>query len=170
MTVTASIRRRVKAGRKGGALWVRAADVLRLMPTAEGRARLWTRFAHAGEVHQTSPDTAEERYPELFDLAASLRPDAARILSFGCSTGEELIALRRRFSEAEIVGAEINPRSRRIARRRVQLDRRISLVPPQAIDGTFDAIFALAVLQREPHKIAEMHVENLSGFYPFPRF
>jgi SAM-dependent methyltransferase len=170
MTVTASIRKRVKAGRKGGALWVRAVDVLRLVPTAEGRARLWTRFAHAGEVHQTSPDTAEERYPELFDLAARLRPDAARILSFGCSTGEELVALRRRFSEAEIVGAEINPRSRRIARRRVQLDRRISLVPPQAIDGTFDAIFALAVLQREPHKIAEMQVEDLSGFYPFSRF
>jgi hypothetical protein len=170
MAVAALIRKRMKAGRKTGALWVRAVDVLRLVPTVEGRARLWTRVAHAGEVYQTSPDTAEERYPELFDLAARLRPDAARILSFGCSTGEELTSLRRKFAAAEIVGAEINPRSRRIARRRVRLDRRITVVAPQAVEGTFDVIFALAVLQREPHKIAEMQVEDLTPFYPFSRF
>jgi hypothetical protein len=170
MTLAASIRIRIKDGRKRGALWVRALDSLRLVPMAEGRARLWTRFVHAGEVHQTSPDTADERYPELFDLAARLRPDAARILSFGCSTGEELVSLRRRFAAAEIVGAEINARSRRIARRRVRSDPRISVIRPQAIEGTFGAIFALAVLQREPHKVAEMEVEDLSPYYPFSRF
>lgn len=170
MTLAASIRKRIKAGRKRGALWVRATDVLRLLPTTEGRARLWTRFAHEDEIHQTSPDTAEERYPELFDLAARLRPDAARILSFGCSTGEELMSLRRRFAAADIVGAEINARSRRIARRRVRADLGITVVPPRAIEGKFDAIFALAVLQREPHKVAEMEVEALSPFYSFSRF
>lgn len=170
MTVAASIRKRIKVGRKRGALWVRAVDVLRLLPRAEGRARLWTKFDHAGEVHQISTDTAEERYPELFDLAARLRPDAARILSFGCSTGEELVSLRRRFPAAEIVGAEINPRSRRIARRRVVEDARTMVVAPPTVEGNFDMIFALAVLQREPHKIAEMEVEDLTPFYAFQRF
>ncbi len=165
-----ALRARIKAGRARGALWVRVLDLVRHMPTAEGRALLWTRVAHAREVHQTTPYTCEERYPDLFDLAAALAPNATRILSFGCSTGEELDALRRRFPKAEIVGAEINPRSRGIAARRVARDPSTTVVPPDAVQGSFDAIFALAVFQKEPHKIAEMGVEDLSAHYPFERF
>ena len=44
------------------------------------------------------------------------------------------------------------------------------MVPPSAIAGSFDLVFALAVLQREPHKIAEMDVDDLSTHYPFERF
>ena len=164
------LRRRIKAARKRGALWVRWLDLLRLIPTSEGRARLWTRLVHADEVHQTTPFTAEDRYPELFDMAARLAPEAKRILSFGCSTGEELDALRRRFTRAEIVGAEINPRCRRIAARRTSGDPRIKVVPPREIDGPFDVIFVLAVFQREPHKINEMDTQDISSHYPFARF
>lgn len=164
------LRSSVKAARKRGALWVRLVDVVRLLPSAEGRARLWTRLVHARQVHQTTPETAEDRYPELFDLAASLAPGAERVLSFGCSTGEELAALRRRFPRAEIIGAEINPRSRKIAARRVSADRRSSIVPPTALNRNFDVIFALSVFQREPHKMAEMEIEDLSPYYPFVRF
>lgn len=166
----ALIRKRVKAGRRRGASWVRVLDVVRLLPTSEGRARLWTRIAHWGEVHQTTPFTAEDRYPELFDLAAGLAPHAGRILSFGCSTGEELVALRRRFPDAEIVGAEINPRSRRLAARRVAEDLRIRVEVPTRIDGVFDLIFALAVFQREPYKIDEIEAQDISSHYPFARF
>jgi SAM-dependent methyltransferase len=168
MGLSAFTRRRIKAARRRGALWVRAVDLLRLVPSAEGRARLWTRLVHGDAVHQTSRDTAEERYPELFDLAARLMPNATRILSFGCSTGEEIVSLRRRFPEAEIVGAEINRRSRRIASRRFVADSRLRVVAFP--EGTFDIVFALAVLQREPFKIAEMEVEDLTPFYPFERF
>ena len=143
-------------------------DTVRLVATAEGRSRLWTRLVHRNDLHQTTSFTAEDRYPELFDLTSKLMPDARRILSFGCSTGEELLALRRRFPSAEIVGAEINPRSRRLARKRVA--GRAGLSVKRTPDGSFDLIFALAVLQREPHKIAEMEVENLSFFYSFSKF
>jgi SAM-dependent methyltransferase len=170
MTLAARLRSNIKAARKRGALWVRFADAARLLPSAEGRARLWTRMAHGSEVHQTTPQTAEERYPELFDLAASLAPRAERVLSFGCSTGEELSALRRRFPQAEIVGAEINPRSRAIAARRIAADPHSTVVAPAALDGNFDIIFALSVFQREPHKVEEMEVEDLSAHYPFARF
>lgn len=169
MGTAAFVRSKIKAARKRGALWVRVLDVVRLLPRAEGRSRLWTRAIHAEEVHQTTPDTWEERYPDLFDLAVKLSPNASRILSFGCSTGEELISLRRRFPDAEIVGVEINPRGRRIAARRIVGERRTS-VHSRIPDGTFDVIFALAVLQREPHKIAEMNVDDLSPFYPFEKF
>lgn len=55
-------------------------DVLRTLRTAEGRSVLWTWFAHGREVHQTTPQTAEERYPELFDELARLAPAGQRIL------------------------------------------------------------------------------------------
>lgn len=170
MSLTAQLRSSIKAARKSGALWVRVLDVARLFPSAEGRARLWTRLRYAGEVHQTTPQTGEERYPELFDLAGSLSPEAERILSFGCSTGEELISLRRRFPNAQIVGAEINPRSRAIATRRVCADTHSIVVAPKGLDGSFDVIFALSVFQREPHKVAETELEDLGEFYPFERF
>ena len=166
----ASIRTRLRAARRSGASWVRCLDVARLFVTGEGRARLWTRLVHRRAVHQSTPFTSEERYPELFDLAAKLAPNAERILSFGCSTGEELDAIRRRFPLAEIVGAEINPRSRRIAARRVDSDERTTIVSPKAVSGSFDVIFALAVLQREPHTIEQIGSRDISGHYPFARF
>ena len=168
--MAAFIRKRVKAARRRGAAWVQLLDVTRLIRTAEGRARLWTRLAYRSEIHQTTPYTAENRYPELFDFVARLAPDTRRILSFGCSTGEELVALRRRFPQAEIVGTEINPRSRRIAARRLSADANVVVVPPGEITGKFDAIFALAVFQLEPHTVEEVGTEDLSGLYPFQRF
>lgn len=168
--IRARVRNRLKEARKRGALWVRALDTARLLTTSERRSLLWTRIVHAGDVHQSTPFTCEDRYPELFDLAAKLAPGARRIHSFGCSTGEELLAIRRRFPEAEIVGYEINARSRRIAAERVKADRRIAVVEPKGVLGSFDVVFALAVLQREPHKIAEMGVEDLKPYYPFERF
>ena len=169
MTLAALVRSKIKAARKRDARWVRALDVLRLLLRAEGRARLWTRASRGAELHQVTPDTWEERYPELFDLVAGLSPDAKRILSFGCSTGEELVSLRRRFPDAEIIGVELNSRSMRIAARRITADHRSS-IHSRTPGSAFDLVFALAVLQREPHKIAEMDVEDLSLFYPFEKF
>ena len=170
MNLTMRIRRRIKAGRERRAVWVRLLDVLRLAVTAEGRARLLTLILYRVEVHQTTPYTAEERYPELFDFAASTAPNARRILSFGCSTGEELSALRLRFPAAEIVGAEINPRSRRIAAMRMASDAGTMVIRTPRLAGRFDMIFALAVFQREPHKVEEMKLQDLSLWYGFDRF
>jgi hypothetical protein len=114
--------------------------------------------------------TLENRYPDLFRSVAALAPDAQRLLSFGCSTGEELISLRHWFPAATIVGAEINERSRRIARKRVAVDPFTEVVGPAEITGEFDVIFALAVFQREPHQVAETRLKDLSKLYAFARF
>jgi SAM-dependent methyltransferase len=164
------LKSRIKAARKRRAPWVHLLDLFRSAISRDGRAVLWTRFIHRASVHQTSPYTREDRYPRLFDAAARLAPGAGRILSFGCSTGEELLALRRRFPGADIVGAEINPRSRRVARARVRHDDRIAVVNSREVTGVFDLVFALAVLQREPHKIADIGVEDLTPFYSFKQF
>ena len=170
MNSAAALRRLIKAARTRGARWARIVDIVRLLRTAEGRAVQWTWLVHRSTVHQTTSKTAEDRYPDLFDFVAKLRPDAARILSFGCSTGEELASLRARFPSAEIVGAEINPRSRRIARRRVESDERTKVIPPGQVDGTFDIVFALAVLQREPLSVLETGCTDLSDRYSYSQF
>lgn len=164
------LRAAVRSGRVSGAGWVRALDALRALGSGDGRSALWTRAAHRREQHQTSGYTEPDRYPELFDLARRLQPDAARILSFGCSTGEELLAIRKRFAAAAIVGAEINARSRRVARRRAAGDSLVSVVAPKDIAGPFAIVFALAVLQVQPHRVAEAGIEDLTDLYPFERF
>ena len=161
----------LRAARLRRALWVRAIDALALLRTAEGRALLWTFVVHRRGLHQTEAFTWLNRYPVLFDLAAKLEPDARRILSFGCSVGEELVSLRRRFPRAEIVGAEINARSRAIARRRVAGDTRITVIGPESMADSFDLVFALSVLQRDPHGLKnEMEPKHLAARYPFARF
>lgn len=171
MNLEARLSPTIKAARLRRALWVRALDAAALLRTAEGRARLWTRLTHRRELHQTAPYTWLNRYPVLFDLAAELMPDARRILSFGCSIGEELVSLRCRFADAEIVGAEINARSRAIARRRVAADPRTMVIAPESITGSFDLVFALSVLQRDPRGLKnEMAAKHLAARYPFARF
>lgn len=164
------LRETMRAGRREGATWVRLADTLRALASRQGRASLYTRIVHGHSIHQVSGHTQPDRFPMLFDLTARLRPDAARILSFGCSTGEEIEALRRRFPGAAIVGAEINPHSRRLARHRMAGDARVRVVGPNAVEGRFDLIFALAVLQVRPDWVAEAGIVDVSRIYPFERF
>ena len=65
---------------------------------------------HPG-FHQIPNTTALNRYPEIFACAANAAPDTRRILSFGCSTGEECVTLASYFPAAQIVGTDINPRT-----------------------------------------------------------
>jgi hypothetical protein len=164
------VRRAVRGARRAGAFWVPPLDFLWQLSSSLGRARLWTRLVHGDELHQITEYTEEDRYPQLFDLAAELRPDAARILSFGCSTGEEIEAVRQRLPEAFIVGAEINPRSRAAARARLAKDDKVRIVRSCREEVLFDIVFALAVLQFRPRQIQERGITDLSRIYPFARF
>jgi SAM-dependent methyltransferase len=120
-------------------------------------------------VHQLSNKTALDRYPEIFAGAAAAAPDARRILSFGCSTGEECASLQRYFPEAKIVGADINRINLWRARRRHKGDG-IDFVHADdealAARGPFDAIFCLTVL-RDTRLDKEPSIREA---YPFERF
>ena len=59
--------------------------------------------------HQIPNKTSLDRYPEIFAAAVAAVPEARRILSFGCSTGEECVTLASYFPGALIVGTDINP-------------------------------------------------------------
>ncbi len=126
-------------------------------------------------VHQTTPLAYMDRYPEIFAACQSYFADRKelRILSYGCSTGEEVVTLRTYFPRAVITGAEINRRSLAICRKR-EANERIAFVYSRptiiAQYGPFDAIFCMAVLQRTPQVIMARGITDLKCIYPFEKF
>ena len=120
-------------------------------------------------IHQVSAKTAFDRYPQIFAGASHAAPNARRILSFGCSTGEECATLKMYFPQAKVVGADVNPVSLCKARWHYGSD---SVSFAYASDlalklrAPFDAIFCLTVL-RDTRLDAEA---SISETYPFDRF
>ena len=127
------------------------------------------------KIHQTTAYTAIDRYPAAFSQTQSLLADGidVRILSFGCSTGEEVVSLRKYFPQAHIIGAELN-KSRLKKCRKMETDERISFVRSTDENirksGPYNAIFAMAVLQRKPHEILHNGTVDLSQIYAFSAF
>ena len=119
---------------------------------------------HPG-FHQIPNTTALNRYPEIFACAANAAPDARRILSFGCSTGEECVTLASYFPAAQIVGTDINPLNLLKALKHRNDRVRFVYASDRILSGFggFDALFCMAVLRTsKKDKIAER--------YPFERF
>lgn len=124
-----------------------------------------------GRLLQPFPTTSDDRYPRLFDalaerLAAVAQP---RILSFGCASGEELRALRRRIPQARIVGIDLNRRA--IAAAQAADPNPLSEYrcdgAPRA-DDRFDAVLALAVFRHG--ELALHRPPDCSAILPFARF
>lgn len=103
---------------------------------------------------QPYPHTAPDRYPWLFDFAQSALEGmrAPAILSFGCSRGDEVFSLRRRFPDARIKGVDIDPANIAacLARSRPLEDDRLSFEAAAHTraepSSHYEAIFCLAVL------------------------
>lgn len=129
------------------------------------------RRAEAGRLFQPFPDTFEDRYPALFDALAERLGHLAspRLLSFGCSSGAEVRALRRRLPQARITGIDLNRRA--LARAR-SLDgsplstyRRAAAPAP---DERFDAVLAMAVFRRG--ELEALRPPCCAAVLPFARF
>ncbi len=143
--------------------------------TAEHRSTLRARLSNPRALHQTTILTWMDRYPGIFAACRDHVGDGPdlRILSFGCSTGEEVLSLRRYFPMASIVGAEINSRSLALCLRH-SVDNRIAFVPSDSDTiqsyGPYDVILCMAVLQRTPHAIEARRITSLKWIYPFEKF
>jgi 2-polyprenyl-3-methyl-5-hydroxy-6-metoxy-1,4-benzoquinol methylase len=125
---------------------------------------------------QPNNATFEDRYPRIFDFVRSLYPGdrPLNILSFGCSTGEEVFSLRRRFPEATVRGLDINPGNIRISLRR-QRERAVAAVSFARADSTegerassYDVIFCMAVLRDS--RLSERRIEDCRRFIRFEDF
>jgi 2-polyprenyl-3-methyl-5-hydroxy-6-metoxy-1,4-benzoquinol methylase len=96
--------------------------------------------------------TLPDRYPWLFEFAKAHLGggEELRLLSFGCSRGDEVVALRGYFPSAAIKGLDVDPRNIDCCLARTDRSSGMtfavaaSTVQEQA--ESYDAIFCLAVL------------------------
>lgn len=100
--------------------------------------------------------------------APGLQP--LRILSYGCSTGEELRSLRAYFPDAILFGCDTNAEALRLAGIRNRGDDCIlfeSTLNSVYENGPYDIIFAMSVLCRAPDS---KHVDDLNSLFPFSKY
>lgn len=145
-----------------------------LSPARRGIRQLERRWPDT--LLQPFATTGWHRHPPLFAAVRDGLADTPepRLLSYGCSTGEEAFTLAEIMPTAWITAIDINPRSIEIARRTARRigARRISIecaeVPPRPEDvEPFDAIFCLSVLRHG--RLESDCPDDCSAFLPFER-
>ncbi|MCB2080831.1 MAG: methyltransferase domain-containing protein [Novosphingobium sp.] len=130
-----------------------------------------TKRAHREALFQPFPTTLDERYPELFDALQDRLNHIAnpRLLSFGCASGEEIRALRRRFPTALLTGIDANRhaihKARRADKSRLS-DYRVDTAP--ADGDQFHAILAMAVFRHGD--IDKTRPDNCEAILEFSKF
>lgn len=120
--------------------------------------------------------TLPDRYPRIFTYVCKRLSniETPRLLSYGCSTGEEVFSLRRYFPLAEIVGIDINSRSIAICKKKLRRhnDKRIRFKltgsPDTEPASFYDAIFCMAVFRHGDLGIQK--VENCDHLIRFADF
>lgn len=137
------------------------------------RSERLTEWEFKEHYYQRSTVTMPNRYPLLFRQTQSYLGDGDNIciLSFGCSTGEEVFTLGEYFPNATIVGVDINKWCIRQCRKTNHSERyfflhRLSSEFEQAT--SFDAIFCMAVFQRTENRTSSDN--GLSIDFTFSHF
>jgi len=116
---------------------------------------MWLHLLRPKSAFQPFSTTRADRYPRIFDFVRTQlgAGSEAKILSYGCSTGEEVFSLRDYFPRAAIKGIDINPGNIAVCRRRLEQTSDASLSFETASStsaeaaASYDAIFAMAVLR-----------------------
>jgi hypothetical protein len=127
-----------------------------------------------GIQHQQSTYTKRHRYPKLFADCRAFLGDRSdlRLLSFGCSTGEEVASLGELWPLATIVGVDINPwcleqcAGRHDSPRFTFMHRESDEF---AAAADFDAVFCLAVFQRQENLTRGLETAGGHTFDQFER-
>lgn len=132
----------------------------------------WRFNTTTASIMQTASTTYMDRHPDIFEfLKIQFGDKNIRILSFGCSTGEECFSLRRYLPNAHIVGVDINPTSIETANKSILRDEKMEFLNLEQEDlkklEKFDAIMGLSVLCKNPEA---KELQDISLIYPFSRF
>lgn len=98
------------------------------------------------EYCQLSHQTKKNRFPKIFESAREMVPNPRRVLSFGCSTGEEAFTLAESFPDAEVVGVDLDYSSITTARRANKLKDRVYFHTDPGATGLYDLITCFMVL------------------------
>lgn len=136
--------------------------LVNLVKSQESRNAALLQLRPPRGLYQPYGTTSPDRYPEVFSQVRRQVEDGAavRILSFGCSTGEEIFSLRRYFPEAYLAGLDINPLNISACRSRVRkkADGRTVFAVAGSTAGeasaSYDVVFAMAVFRHGHLNIA----------------
>ncbi|WP_031236118.1 trans-aconitate 2-methyltransferase, partial [Asticcacaulis sp. AC402] len=125
-------------------------------------------------LQQTQTTTFSGRNVELMKDVRKYLDEAgklsgAKVLSFGCSTGEECLDLAEVMPDGRIYGTDINEKALIKARAQCPEDITIFMSAESSLakHGPFDAIFAMSVFCKWP-KTSDM--TDISEVYPFSLF
>jgi SAM-dependent methyltransferase len=141
--------------------------------SSQYRQMFLTRLLYGKYMHQKSVYTEINRYPDLFEICRDYLKEnsSPKILSFGCSTGEEVFSIGKIIPNAEIVGTDINLwcigkcRVKPFNRKHTFTHSHSELFEQM---NDFDAILCLAIFQ---HPANRQHAEAvLSSEYHFIKF
>lgn len=149
------------------------AQPVRYLMDAAYRDATHLRLFHRAALFQANTTTWLGRYPHLFACITTRLGDGAglNLLSFGCSTGAEVVALHEALPMARVTGIDISARVLRIARRRIQ-GPQIRFVRGARIgdagNSHYDVILCLAVLQRG--ELTSLRPDDCSAFITFDKF
>ncbi|MDD4962533.1 MAG: methyltransferase domain-containing protein [Gallionella sp.] len=145
-------------------------EIKKLLTDGSHRSVVMTKLTAGQHAHQLVNYTTPHRYPAVFRACAEYFAAAQplTLLSFGCSTGEEVFSLRTYFPHAELVGVDINRRNIRVAQASRQKDARMIFCTELPAQGQYDAIFCMAVLQRTENRLPD--TTDSGQIYPFHRF
>ena len=120
---------------------------------------------------QSAPTTQLNRHPDIFEaLGARFKDQPIRLLSFGCSTGEECQSLSTYLPNAMIIGVDVNKKSIEKAKSKFSSEK-LSFYHIEAKSlhtlGKFDVITAISVLCRYPESKL---IQNIDSVFPFSIF
>lgn len=142
------------------------------------RTTILNRLRNPDSLHLTCNYTKMDRYPEIFTLVRKhfetqgrADDENLKILSFGCSTGEEAFTLRSYFPKADILGVDISEWNLKEARKKNKDPKiRFLFSDDETLreNGPFDAIFCMAVLLRIAHRMEP--AESSADEYPIDKF
>ncbi|RXD02133.1 methyltransferase domain-containing protein [Sphingomonas sp. UV9] len=152
---------------------------VRAVATPLGRGRL-DAGRRGALLFQPATVTRLDRHPVLFALVAARLAEvtAPRLLSFGCSTGEEAVTLARHMPHARIDAIDANPACIAQARRTVarmgprstsgRIDFACADTPDALAAEGYDAVFCLSVLRHGDLDV--LRPERCTALLPFARF
>lgn len=130
-----------------------------------------TNFVRPRTIHQTWGTTSLNRRPALLQALVEMVPDRAslKVLSFGSSTGEEVLDLLVHYRQGRVFGTDAHRGRLAVARKRIGDAATLfrSSAANLSRHGPFDLIVACSVFIKHPE---DTHTEDLGRIYPFVQF
>jgi len=119
-------------------------------------------------VHQKNNATLYNRYPNIFKEVSSILINPKSVLSFGCSTGEEMRTFKDiYFKSSDIYGVDISDNCINICRNEFGTDKVMHYNEFVSDEKKYDVIFAMSVLCKwEDTELTD----DSSLIYPFESF